>query len=77
MKLYAFQPRGHGELSFFVCAASEDEARAAVEAEIARRKAISPWTPEKIDGFDVHGWGTDYYTLTVCEPGKVISNDND
>ena len=22
------------------------------------------------------GWGTDYYTLTVLEPGQVTLNDN-
>lgn len=77
MKLYAWQPRGHGEDSFFVCANSQEEALACVEAEIARRMAIDP------DDYDCeylsdkpHGWGTDYYVLTVLEPGQVISNDN-
>jgi hypothetical protein len=76
--LYAWQPRGHGEPSFFVCAESEDAARAAVESDIKRRMAI-PWdNDEKFERLDsVHGWGTDYYDLTVAPVGRVIANDND
>lgn len=33
MKLYAFYPKGHGQDSYFVCAASEAEARLAVETK--------------------------------------------
>jgi len=65
LKLYAFQPQGHGELSFFTIASSEDEARAAVDKHI--KDTDCAWT---------NGWGTDYYKLTVVEVGQVIENDN-
>jgi hypothetical protein len=70
MKLYAWQPKGHGELSFFVCAENEQQAREAVEREIARPARED----EPTRYFD--GWGTDYYELTVAEPLQVITNDN-
>ena len=76
MRLYAFQPKGHGELSFFVMAESEGAARAAVDAYIEGRKNEHPdfsdWWEWLADG-----WGTDYYRLTVAEAGQVIVNSND
>ena len=80
MKLYAFQPRGHGEFSFFVCAASEEEARQAVDAHIRQRKQQHVLAIERCDyesDCRAAGWGTDYYELTVFEPGQVAENDND
>lgn len=71
MKLCAWQPRGHGELSLFVCAENEQQAREAVKREIARPN--DPDEPTRY--FD--GWGTDYYELTVAEPLQVILNEND
>jgi hypothetical protein len=68
MKLYAWQPHGHGELSFFVVAESEEEARRHVEEHI-RLSGVS--------SCDYQGWGTDYYQLTVAEPGMVLRNFND
>jgi hypothetical protein len=70
MKLYAFQPKGHGELSFFVMAESEDEAKQAVESYIKSEEA-------KGRILDYDQWGTDYYMMTVLEAGEVIENDND
>ena len=69
MKLFAFQPHGHGELSFFVVAASEEEARGFVDARIASDPDITE--------FDCAGWGTEYYGVTVVEPGQVAVNYND
>ena len=66
MKLYAWQPNGHGEMSIFVVAESEEIARAKVDEYIS--------TAPKWDYFN--GWGTDHYELTVLEPGDVITNDN-
>jgi hypothetical protein len=68
MKLYAWQPNGHGQLSFFVCAESEEAARAAVESQIAKLE---------FGDYAVRGWGTDYYELTAAEPGEVIEHAND
>lgn len=68
-QLYAWQPNGHGSDSFFVVAASEAEARHAVERYLAQGSA---------DGapIDAYGWGTSYYTLTVADPGVVLTNEN-
>lgn len=77
MKLYAWQPKGHGELSWFVMATSEAEAKATVDQEIKRRSLL-PWhEPDQIVDGMVWGWGTDYYQLTVLDPGQPISNSND
>lgn len=75
MKLYAFQPNGHGQYSFFVAAASEEEARNAVADHIALHKGKVDG--HHIGGYEVEGWGTDYYVLTVLNPNEVISNCND
>jgi len=71
MRLFAWQPKGHGEQSIFVIAESLESATKAAEAEIERLK--------NQDDFycSFNGWGTDYYRLTVAEPGQVITNDND
>jgi hypothetical protein len=77
LKLYAWQPKGHGELSWFVVAETEAEAKDAVDREIARRLSL-PWDePDHIGDYDVEGWGSDYYTLTVAKRGQPVSNDNE
>lgn len=77
LKLYAFQPRGHGEKSFFVVAADEAEARQSVDAEIARLLARGYKDGWRFDSSDYDGWGTDYYEVTVAPRGAVVRNDND
>lgn len=73
MKLYAFRPRGHGELSFYVMETSERGARLMVSEYIKR----------KLNGDDemyahyANGWGTDYYEMEVYEQGFVAINSND
>ena len=69
VRLFAWQPQGHGELSFFVAARSEAEAREAVEKYIDN---LGPGWRKAYEG----KWGTDYYELTVLEVGQVITNDN-
>lgn len=79
MKLFAWQPKGHGELSFFVMAEDETAARAAVEAHIAEGLAANEqddWPERSIHSGEIQGWGTDYYELTVVEPGVVLTNHN-
>lgn len=71
MKLYAFQPNGHGQLSFFVMAQSTDEAFEAVDKHIR-----TEYTRNGVYTFEADGWGTDYYVLTVVDSGIVIENDN-
>ena len=66
-RLYAYQPKGCGQLSFFVTARSEDEARRVVDKHISGIK----------NTYSIDGWGTDYYKLTVMEVGEVVVNYND
>jgi hypothetical protein len=77
MNLYAWQPNGHGELSWFVMEENEELARASVEKEMARRKALPSNNPDHISDYECGRWGTDYYTLTVVDPGVVLTNAND
>jgi len=77
MKLFAWQPQGHGELSWFVVATDEDYARSLVEAEIKRRLNLPEDDLDRITDYEFQGWGTPYYELTVAEPGTVLTNSND
>ena len=69
IKLYAWQPDGHGEYSFYVTAYSKEQAIAAVE----KHMQDDPWEGNFLES----GWGTDYYQLTVLDVGQVITNAND
>lgn len=77
MKLFAWQPQGAGSLSFFVMAEDEAAARAAVDAHIAEGLKKQSIAEGRLDPYDIDGWGTDYYGLTVVEPGVVVMNNND
>jgi len=68
MNLYAYQPTGHGQYSFFTIANSEKEAFEIIDQHV---KNIGR------DRFEVRGWGTDCYELTIGEPGRVVTNEND
>jgi hypothetical protein len=77
LKLYAWQPNGHGELSWFVVAETEAEVKDAVDREIARRLAL-PWDDQDhISVCEVEGWGSEYYTLTVAKRGQPVDNANE
>jgi hypothetical protein len=71
MKLYAWQPQGHGEQSFFVMAESESQAKQSVE-----KKIKSLIESEDYSDYDFTGWGTDYYQLSVVDSETVVINDN-
>lgn len=77
MKLFAWQPGGHGSMSWFVLAEDEAEARKAVDADIARRLALPAGDSERITEYECSGWGTGYYTLAVADRGCVLCNNND
>jgi hypothetical protein len=77
LRLFAFQPSGHGEPSFFVLASSEDEARKAIDARVAEVYASSEHEPYGYDAWKDNSYGPDYYQLTVVSRGEVIENDND
>jgi len=70
MKLYAFQPNGYGQYSFFVMAENETEAIAAVERHIEE-------TFDSTCNLPYAGFGTNVYKLTVLTCGEVIANAND
>jgi len=75
VKLYAFQPEGHGPLSYFVMAESEAQARAAV-----RRYIVDNMNKPKtayITGNDLRKWDDGYQQCRVFDVGEVITNDND
>ena len=75
VRLYAFQPKGHGELSFFVAAETEEKARQSVDAYIAAHKGKDDG--HYVGDYNTDGWGSDYYMVTVAEIGQVVTNDND
>jgi hypothetical protein len=59
-------PKGHGQLSWFVVAESEDQAISCVEEAMKHH-----------DPYDYDGWGTDYYCLTISAPNICVTNNND
>lgn len=73
MKLFAFQPKGHGPSSFFVMAETEEEAIKSVEAFIVEEAKRAE---EQHYDFDFEGFGTDEYKTTVFKVGQVAANDN-
>ncbi len=70
MKLFAFQPNGYGQYSFFVMAENDLEARRAVERYIED-------TFDSSCNLPYAGFGTDSYKLIVLNRGEVIANAND
>jgi hypothetical protein len=82
MKLYIWQPRGFGEMSFSIVAESEEAAREAVNLKISEllEKGQREDYYEDDNIYRPHhfdGWGTEYYQLTVVELGVVVLHDNE
>lgn len=77
MKLFSYQPKGHGSRSFFVMATDDALARHLVTTEIRRLMELPLGDPNRLDSYDVSGWGTDYYSAIVAAPGEVLSHNND
>ena len=75
--LYVWRPQGHGQLSFFVVEWNEAAERKRVEAEIARLRALPCGDMGWIMGYEVQGWGTDYYQLEVYQAGQVVTHEDD
>ena len=69
MKLYAFQPTGHGQLSLFTIAESSTQAFQVVDKYVKENGGVN--------SYDFQGWGTDDYEMTELKPGQVITNNND
>jgi hypothetical protein len=70
IKLFAFQPTGSGQYSFFVMAANENEAYEHVAQYI--KKTFSTTC-----SYPYAGFGTSGYKLTILGRGEVIDNAND
>jgi len=83
LKLYAFQPDGHGPSSFFVVTGSVEDAYARV------MKYVKDHPDTQFTDYHYHGIELPYtkrlapnkvsngsYTLTISSPGEVIDNDN-
>lgn len=73
MKLFRFYPDGHGPLSYFVNAETQEEAHAIVTAHI--NKCYPP--KNGVHVYEAKEWGTDYWLLEECEIGQVLENSND
>lgn len=67
MKLFSFKPDCFGPYSFFVMAQSKKAAMQAVNKYIKK---------EKLDEYDIEGWNTDDYIVTVLDENEVITNNN-
>jgi hypothetical protein len=87
MKLYAFQPQGHGQTSFFVMARDENEARGFINARVAEltateaklRREANPGMGDERRGwlpYEVQGW-PENYVLTAYDHGEIAENAND
>lgn len=70
MKLFCYQPSGHGQLSFYVIAENEAEAYQKVQEKVNALRAEG-------HHYDCDGWGTDYYELIIADIGEVLTNAND
>lgn len=68
LKLYSFYPEGHGQVSIFTMAHSEEEAFEIIDAEIKSGK---------FDAYEVDGWGTDYYSVESVGYKGILINNND
>ena len=65
MKLYAYQPRGHGYLSYFIMAKDRETADVLVREE----------SKGEIDD-TVYGSNELYYAITEHEENEIVINDN-
>lgn len=72
MKLFAFQPQGYGELSFFIMSEALQDAKEEVEtwAEI---EFGDNWK----EATEMYGWNSYYYKITVVDKGVVVINNNE
>lgn len=73
MKLYAWQPVGHGPQSFFVMAETQEDAA----------KKVIQKTYELVGEGDIWGYKyarlffSEHWNYTVAEVGEVLTNDNE
>lgn len=92
LKLFCFQPKGHGEYSAFVMANSEEEARKFIDkAVVDHNKKYEAYEnfefeddmeeediPEEVlYSIDIGKFNTGYYNVTVLGVGEVAFNANE
>lgn len=72
MKLYYFQPKGHGPYSYFVMAHDRKEAIHKIMGKMMEleREGIGDWHIPENGGFHPSD-------LQEARPGEVLVNDND
>ena len=73
LKLYAWQPLGHGQQSMFVMARSEEKALTAVKNKIREEIKENDNFPD----YDFSALGVDFYELTIVDENVVLLNEND
>ena len=72
MKMFAWHPKGHGELTFVVMSETKEDAQKAIEEFMAEGLNTKMFTK-----YSWGGWGTDYYMSEVFGPNEVFTNEND
>lgn len=73
MKLFAFQPNGHGEYSFFIMAENIEIAQNKVDLLCTQER-------EKRNGYGyeyAYYKGNNYYTIREYDENEIAINDND
>jgi len=75
MKLYAFTPNGHGQLSFFVMAGSLERAKCCVDKFI--REHMDKDDGMGVNSYSTKGWGTEDYYVDIVGEDVVVINEND
>lgn len=71
MKLYVWQPKNYGQMSFFTIAPDEKSAEISVAQYIQQQCAED----DSYTKDEAYGWGTDAYTLIILDVGEVITQE--
>lgn len=78
MFLYAFQPQGHLQKSFFVMAKNKEEAISAIKKYIDdHSKEENEYQDDYLSEHSYIGFGSDYYLVSELKENEVVINDND
>jgi hypothetical protein len=71
LRLFVFDPIGHGPHSFSVIAQTEEEARQLVQAHVDSAHTLAGQL-----NYEAKGWGTGGYIVTAFEPGEIAEHEN-
>ena len=75
MKLFAWQPSGHGPYSFFVCAENQADAELAVNSYI--KEHLDKNDGHYLGKFETEAWQNGDLNLKVLDALEVVTNCND